>query len=81
MEQYKTADLGLASALIAKGYKLTTIEANDVRRAVFGFTGEDNIPLSVDRYYAKNLPVDAFTYSQILRDLKIRLNEKKNNNV
>lgn len=70
-KEYRTKDLGLASAILAKGIKLLRIEReSDICWFIFNET--DATPVA-ENYWSGELQIDAKSYNEAMRTLKTRI--------
>ncbi len=72
-DYYKTSDLGLATALVAVGYKLVDLDKSNPRRAEFKFIDDEQLRMAADDYWNSALNVSALAYFDWLKRLKTRL--------
>jgi hypothetical protein len=71
LEEYKTTDLYLATALRAKGYKMTI---NTIRSHKFEFIFNGvNINDDVLKYWNNELMVNARSYAEAIKEMKVRI--------
>ena len=68
-ETYNTKDLGLAGALQASNIKIEHIIFSD-GIATFCFVDRDNTELIAERYFARDLRLDAITLYLEIKNLK-----------
>jgi hypothetical protein len=69
-----TQDMGLAIALLTKGYQLVNLETKDYsKRVTFQFKKEPAIDQIAQSYWAGKLLVDAKLYWSESKNLKTRL--------
>lgn len=74
MNQYKTADIALATALIANGAKLEEVKKLGYSQAEFIISGYD-LNNDVIEFQNRNLKVDAMTLFETHKSLKARAND------
>lgn len=79
MNQYKTTDIALASALIAKGATLEGVNKLGYSQAEFIINGYD-LNSEVIEFQNRNLKVDAMTLFETHKSLKARANDVLRNN-
>jgi hypothetical protein len=72
-EYFQSADLGLACALVCRGYNLITLDKQDPRKVSFIFKREIGIEQDTDDYWADRLETKSRTYFDNLRTLKNRI--------
>lgn len=70
---FNTSDLGLASALVSAGIRLSDLDKSNPRRVEFIFEGTDEVLQLVDDYWANNLRVSPLTYFNSMKMLKNRI--------
>lgn len=75
-EYFSSADLGLATALCCRGYKLITLDKQDPRKVSFVFKREVGIEDDTDDYWSDRLEIKARNYFENLRNLKNRIYSK-----
>lgn len=69
--EYKTKDLNLAACLYGLNKKLLRMEPDGNRNSFwFVFSDKDNCEKIVNRYWQKDLKIDAKTYADAFRSLK-----------
>lgn len=66
---YSTRDLALAAALVIT-HKLHSVDKNDPKRVYFLFDNSPELQEQIQRYYNKELTVDALTYANETKNLK-----------
>lgn len=71
--QYITADIGIASVLLTKGFKLTGMNKNNPKRVFFEFKEEENMDQCLMAYTNGQCEVDAYTFYSNLKMLKNRI--------
>jgi hypothetical protein len=74
MNQYKTTDIALASAMIANGAKLEEVKKLGYSQAEFIISGYD-LNNDVIEFQNRNLKVDAMTLFETHKSLKARAND------
>lgn len=72
-DHYTTSDLGLATALIAAGFKLVDLDKSNPRRAEFVFARDERINEAVNAHWNSELMVSSFEYFDWLKKLKTRI--------
>lgn len=63
-------DLGCAAALSTKNFKLKQINKTNARKSLFMFEYSDEVVDTAQKYWSKELPVDAQTYFNAIKNLK-----------
>lgn len=74
MNQHKTTDISLASALIANGAKITDVRKIGYSQAEFTLEGYD-LDGEMIQFQNRNLKVDAMTLFETHKSLKARAND------
>lgn len=74
-KEFRTSDLSLASALVVCGYKLQFLDRLTKKKLEFVFERIESLDEVVQRYWSRNLPLDAQTYSLAQKGVKNRLYE------
>lgn len=77
---FRTSNLALATALQAiSSSKLEFIESGKNKRSYFVFdhTKDPLFDKIIAKYWSKQLPIDALTYFETLKNIKSRLYEKQ----
>lgn len=72
-EQYQTADIGSATALVSAGYSLASLNKTNPRRALFVFENSSDLQSTLKEYWSGSLSVDAKTYFETQKWLKSRI--------
>jgi len=73
---FATYDLGLAAALITKGFELGGMDRSNPRRVLFSFGPEDDqLKSVVNAYLTDRLNLQARSYFDNLRAVKNRLHD------
>lgn len=67
---FNTPDLGLASALSIKNYKLLKLDKSNARKSIFIFAYSESLDKTVADYFSGNLLVDAQSYFNQIKSLK-----------
>lgn len=75
-EYMESADLGLATALVCRGYNLITLDKQDPRKVSFVFKRKVGIEEDTDDYWSDRLEIKARNYFENLRNLKNRIYSK-----
>lgn len=74
---WRTSDLGLAAALMAKGYRFLAVDGEDARRLKFAFRADHGIEDVETAYRSGALQVDALAFENGLRILKALVRNTK----
>lgn len=74
-DQYqKTTSLALAAAIqLASNSKLLTVEKISDKQSSFIFENTSDLAQTIDKFWKKELPLDALSYFETLRYIKARL--------
>lgn len=73
LENVRVHDLGLAAALIGRGFRLHATDRDQNGRLYFIFRQTDELTKDIDAYWADALVVKARTYSDNTKMLKSRI--------
>lgn len=74
--KYSTTSLALATAIqLASKSKLLAVEKISFKQSSFVFNETTDLPDVVDKFFKKQLLIDAFSYFETLRYIKARLYE------
>lgn len=73
--EFRTSDLGLASALVACGYNFRELNRLTRKKLEFVFERTEGLDEAIQKYWSRNLPIDAQTYSLAQKGVKNRLYE------
>jgi len=73
----KISDLGLVTALVTLGSSIRETETDDKGRVSFLFDNTEEIKDISERYFNKNLMVDANTYFYAIKSIKNTLYQIK----
>ena len=68
-----TYDIGVASALISKGYQIENIDRKNPKKALFKFYSSESIQNTMEQYWKDDLKINARTLLDNLKMLKNRL--------
>jgi len=71
--EFRTRHLGLAAAILAAGYKLIDLDRSIRKDTVFIFKRERNIEGKIDKYFNRELELDALGYWNSIKILKDRI--------
>ena len=72
--KYATTSLALAAAIqLASKSKLLAVEKISSKQSSFVFNETPDIPEIVEKFFKKELLLDAFSYFETLRYIKVRL--------
>ncbi|OGC59952.1 hypothetical protein A3A70_02920 [candidate division WWE3 bacterium RIFCSPLOWO2_01_FULL_42_11] len=72
--KYATTSLALAAAIqLASKSKLLAVEKISSKQSSFVFTETPDLPEIVEKFFKKELLLDAFSYFETLRYIKARL--------
>ena len=71
-DEYRTKDLGEASAIFSQGIKTLHLEKDRTGFYWFVFPNKESFKIA-DLYWSQELQVDAKTYYDAMRNLKVRL--------
>lgn len=75
---FKTRDFAHASILLALGYKLSSLERSGVDFVRFVFNIEPDIASQIwDKYWSREIQVDAKTLIDCIHEIKTRLHSKE----
>lgn len=73
-DQYTTTSLALAAAIqLASKSKLLFIEKTSNRHSTFIFSETPDLSEIIEKFWKKELPLDALSYFEALRYIKARL--------
>lgn len=72
-EIFATFDLGCASATVAAGFSLISLNKTNIRKVQFVFRREVGIEKVVDDYWADRLEIKARTFFDTTKMLKNRI--------
>jgi len=72
-KEFSTKHLGLASAILASGYKLIDLDRSIKKDTVFIFKRTKGIESMIDKYFNGELKIDALEYSNSIKTLKDRI--------
>ncbi len=70
---YRSSDLALCAALIARGHKLVGLDATTPRRINFLIQANSTLNSDVSNYYGDSMLVNARSYFDAIKLLKSRL--------
>ena len=71
--QYRSYDLGLASALVQVGFPLLGLDRGNGKKVEFIFTKTTELEEAVRRFWSGELMVDAQGYFEAIRSMKNRI--------
>lgn len=71
--QYRTYDLGLASALVQVGFVLNELDRSNGKKVEFIFTKTPELEETVKRFWSGELLMNAQGYFEAIRSLKNRI--------
>lgn len=71
--QYRSYDLGLASALVQVGFPLRGLDRSNGKKVEFIFTKTPELEEAVKRFWSGELSVDAQGYFEAIRSVKNRI--------
>lgn len=71
--EYRSYDLGLASALVQVGFALSGLDRNNGKRVEFIFDKTPELEGAVTRFWSGELLVDAQGYFEAIRSIKNRI--------
>lgn len=71
--EYRTHDLGNASALLCSGFELLSLDKENPRKALFVFKKENDIEEIANLYFSDRLDVRARSFFDSLKALKNKL--------
>ena len=74
---FKTADINLASALLAAGFAVDTTDNSNPKRIYFFFEKNEQLEQAVDNYWRGELKVDAKDIGLCRRELMSRIYDEK----
>ena len=72
MNEFRTSDLALASALVCLGFCLEAVEKN-YPKSVFIFKRSDGLDESIQAFWAGSLNVEPKAYFNSIKEIKARL--------
>lgn len=70
---YATSDLGLAAVLVSQGHVLLSVDKSNPRRVLFCFTEITNAEELTEKFWSRQLNVDACTLVESMKALKGRI--------
>ena len=70
---FETADIGLAAALICCGFPIRNLNKENPKRILFVFENNEQLEDCVTEYWDEGLPIPALKIMASLRNLKTRL--------
>jgi len=73
LQQYRSYDLGLASALVHVGFALLELDRSNGRKVEFIFAKTPELEDAVNRFWSGKLKVDAQGYFEAIRSVKNRI--------
>ena len=73
LPQYRTYDLGLASALVHVGFVLRGLDRSNGRKVEFIFDKTPEFEDAVNRFWSGELLIDAQSYFEAIRSVKNRI--------
>lgn len=73
LQQYRSYDLGLASALVHVGFPLRGLDRSNTRKVEFIFDKTPKLDEAVRRFWSSELVVDAQGYFEAIRSVKNRI--------
>lgn len=73
LQQYRSYDLGLASALVHVGFVLMELDRSNGRKVEFIFEKTPELEDAVSRFWSGKLSVDAQGYFEAIRSVKNRI--------
>jgi len=74
IDEFKTSDLPLASALVCSDFCVVRIEGTDSRRMIFIFRITKELTDTVDRFWNGETRVEPKRFSECQKALKARIN-------
>lgn len=72
-QQYRTYDLGLASALVQVGFALRGLDRSNGKKVEFIFTRTPELEEAIKRFWSGELMVSAQDYFEAIRSVKNRI--------
>ena len=73
LPQYRSYDLGLASALVHVGFSLLELDRGNGKKVELIFTKTRELEEAVKRFWSGELSVDAQGYFEAIRSVKNRI--------
>ena len=70
---YSSSDLGCCSALITAGFALARLDKSNPRKTIFLIIRSEGIDEAINKFWANRLSVDARTYFDNIKMLKVRI--------
>lgn len=70
---FKTSDLGLVAALQIFGYPIETMDRSNPAKIIFVIAGDKMMDDLIQKFWSKNLEVDALSYFESLKNIKSRI--------
>lgn len=69
-QEYRSFDLGLASALVQAGFALRDLDRSNGKKVEFIFSKSSELEVAVRSYWSGKLMVDAQGYFEAIRSVK-----------
>jgi len=76
-EKFSTTHLNLASALLAKGFKLEELKRVTPSRAEFLFRKTERLDKAMEMFWAGEMRIEPKAYYQAEREIKSRIYDQK----
>jgi len=73
LPEYKTYDLGCASALASVGFEVLELDKSIIKKVQFIFRKNNELDEAVNLYWSGKLKVDARRYFEELKNIKNRI--------
>ena len=73
LQQYRSYDLGLASALVQVGFALIELDRSSPKKIEFIFAKTPELEETIKRFWSGKLLVDAQGYFESIRTVKNRI--------
>ena len=70
---FTTYDLGVSTALLCAGFRLLSVDKENIKKSLFVFKKDDGIEDVADRYFSDRLDVRARSFFDHLKALKNKL--------
>jgi len=73
---FESSDLGLVSALVSIGWEIKSIDKTDRKKVKFIFPNSEELSEMTEKYWNKELEIDARTFFEDQKMLKNRIYSK-----
>ena len=70
---YKSSDIALISAICYGGYQIESIDRQNPSKLVFSIKRDANLDNLIKDYFAHQLKVDALSYFNCLKEIKVQI--------